>query len=133
MLRGLRELVRRRNLFSVGIPLIILLSAAQVSAADPLPWGPNTSYAKGTQVTFSSITYACQQAHTSVVGWEPPITPALWQRPTPTTLGPWTSQTIYPVNTKVTYSGLPYTCIQGHNSVSTWTPPATPALWKCSD
>src|SRR5690348_9429324 len=46
-------------------------------------WAPNTAYAVGAQVTYQDSThpnhlYQCQQAHTSLVGWEPPNTPALW-------------------------------------------------------
>lgn len=41
-------------------------------------WAPNTAYAVGTQVTYGGATYQCIQAHTSLVGWEPPNTPALW-------------------------------------------------------
>src|SRR5260370_26196743 len=38
---------------------------------------------------FNGVEYKCIQAHTSLVGWEPPNVPALWQRvsvpsPTPT-------------------------------------------------
>jgi len=40
---------------------------------------PGVSYAVGNQVTYSAATYSALQAHTSQVGWEPPITPALWK------------------------------------------------------
>jgi hypothetical protein len=43
-------------------------------------WAPNTAYAVGARVTYSSVNYQCLQAHTSIVSWEPPNTPALWQR-----------------------------------------------------
>ncbi|MGI5499040.1 alpha-lytic protease prodomain-containing protein [Lentzea sp. CA-135723] len=43
-------------------------------------WAPYTSYGTGAQVTYEGATYRVIQPHTSVPGWEPPNTPALWQR-----------------------------------------------------
>jgi hypothetical protein len=43
-------------------------------------WAPNTWYAVGATVTYGGASYRCIQAHTSLVGWEPPNVPALWQR-----------------------------------------------------
>ncbi|MAT51131.1 MAG: hypothetical protein CMK32_08110 [Porticoccaceae bacterium] len=49
----------------------------------PLPaldeWAPNTSYVIGDERTYNGTTYRCIQAHTSIVGWQPPNVPALWQ------------------------------------------------------
>jgi hypothetical protein len=47
---------------------------AQCAAA----WAPNTPYALNATVSYGGRNYRCQQAHTSLVGWEPPNTPALW-------------------------------------------------------
>jgi endoglucanase Acf2 len=41
-------------------------------------WAANTTYATGTIVTYNGARYRCLQAHTSLVGWEPPNVPALW-------------------------------------------------------
>jgi hypothetical protein len=43
-------------------------------------WAPNTFYSVGATVTYGGASYRCLQAHTSLVGWEPPNVPALWQR-----------------------------------------------------
>lgn len=43
-------------------------------------WAPNVAYAVGAQVTYGGASYRCVQGHTSLVGWEPPNTAALWQR-----------------------------------------------------
>lgn len=43
-------------------------------------WAPNTAYSVGSQVTYGGATYRCIQAHTSLVGWEPPNTASLWQK-----------------------------------------------------
>jgi chitinase len=42
-------------------------------------WVPNHAYAVGDVVTYNGHTYKCIQAHMSLVGWEPPNVPALWQ------------------------------------------------------
>src|SRR6266545_1563510 len=46
----------------------------------PSTWAPGVHYAIGAVVTFQGARFRCIQAHTSQVGWEPPIVPALWQR-----------------------------------------------------
>ncbi|GAA3580320.1 M4 family metallopeptidase [Nonomuraea rosea] len=43
-------------------------------------WQTYTAYAVGQTVTYQGVSYRCRQAHTSLPGWEPPNTPALWQR-----------------------------------------------------
>ncbi|HEY2794113.1 MAG TPA: glycosyl hydrolase family 18 protein, partial [Micromonosporaceae bacterium] len=42
-------------------------------------WVANHAYKIGDLVTYQGHTYKCLQAHTSLVGWEPATTPALWQ------------------------------------------------------
>jgi chitinase len=43
-------------------------------------WAPNVAYTVGTRVSYNGINYQCRQNHTSLVGWEPPNVPALWQQ-----------------------------------------------------
>ncbi|MFD0587371.1 lytic polysaccharide monooxygenase [Paenibacillus sp. GCM10027627] len=43
------------------------------------PWAPNTAYAVNALVSYNGATYKCIQAHTSLAGWQPSATPALWQ------------------------------------------------------
>jgi len=114
-----------RLLLSVAL---LALSIAYVSrgAAQTsyLTWQPNVAYKIGDQVTYQDSThpnhrFKCQQAHTSLVGWEPPNTPALWidegaygssPTNTPTTLAsntptttpkPTSTNTPKPANTNV--------------------------------
>lgn len=57
--------------------------APQPPTPTPAPggtWAAWTSYAVGAQVTYGGATYRCRQAHTALPGWEPPNTPALWER-----------------------------------------------------
>ncbi|GAA0543961.1 hypothetical protein GCM10010172_26890 [Paractinoplanes ferrugineus] len=41
-------------------------------------WAPYTAYSAGQVVTYGGKRYQCRQSHTSLPGWEPPTTPALW-------------------------------------------------------
>ena len=42
-------------------------------------WVANHAYAIGDRVSYAGHNYQCIQAHTSLVGWEPPNVPALWK------------------------------------------------------
>ena len=58
------------------------LSAANGNAravSAPL-WTAGTAYSVGQVVSYGSplYTYTCRQAHTALLGWEPPNVPALW-------------------------------------------------------
>lgn len=57
-------------------------------------WAPNTAYAVNALVTYNARDYKALQAHTSLVGWEPPNVPALWQD-----LGPTSGATATPTKT----------------------------------
>jgi hypothetical protein len=50
------------------------------TATGTTTWAPNVAYAVNAQVSYAGLNYKCLQAHTSLVGWEPPNVPALWQR-----------------------------------------------------
>jgi hypothetical protein len=43
-------------------------------------WVAGHAYKVGDVVTYNGVQYRCLQAHTSIVTWEPPNVPALWQR-----------------------------------------------------
>ncbi|GKU78832.1 lytic polysaccharide monooxygenase [Paenibacillus sp. L3-i20] len=55
----------------------VTVTTAQVSAATP--WAANTAYAVNALVSYNGVTYKCLQPHTSLTGWEPSTTAALWQ------------------------------------------------------
>lgn len=42
-------------------------------------WAAGVAYKVGDKVSYGGKVYTCWQAHTSLVGWEPVLTPALWQ------------------------------------------------------
>lgn len=58
--------------------LLVCLTSAVMAQAVP-NWAPNTSYSVGALVMYNGVEYRCIQAHTSLVGWEPAVVPALWQ------------------------------------------------------
>ena len=72
-----------------GIVMVLILSVwiagflglgKQPASAQTVPaWQPYTDYAVGDLVIYNGQTYQALQAHTSLPGWEPPNTPALWQ------------------------------------------------------
>jgi len=59
--------------------LLILFIATTASSQTAPAWQPNQTYAVNQLVTFGGQTYKCLQGHTSIVTWEPPNVPALWQ------------------------------------------------------
>jgi chitinase len=54
-------------------------TTAPTSTGTGTTWVAGHAYKVGDQVTYAGISYKCLQAHTSLVGWEPPNVPALWQ------------------------------------------------------
>ncbi|GGT36521.1 serine protease [Streptomyces atratus] len=43
-------------------------------------WAAGSLYNAGDRVTYGGVMYRCLQAHSAIVGWEPPNVPALWER-----------------------------------------------------
>ena len=41
-------------------------------------WAAYQPYTAGDVATYANRRYRCRQSHTSLPGWEPPNTPALW-------------------------------------------------------
>lgn len=41
-------------------------------------WAAGVAYEAGVRVRYNEKLYRCEQAHTSQIGWEPPVVPALW-------------------------------------------------------
>lgn len=62
-----------------GMTNSIVASAAYTISSAQQAWAPNVAYKPGDTVTYNGKTYKCVQPHTSLLGWEPPAVPALWQ------------------------------------------------------
>ena len=69
----------RRGLRAAPLCLALVILGAFATLAHAAEWAPNTAYSAGTFVTYQGPSYKCLQSHTSLVGWEPPNAPALWQ------------------------------------------------------
>jgi len=99
-------------------------------------WSPGVFYDTDALAMYAGTEYVCIQAHVSQVGWEPPSAITLWRLSGPPTQE-WQPYTQYTGDNTagsgngdvVTYGGNTYRCLQTHNSIPTWTPPAVPALW----
>ncbi|MFJ1703834.1 M28 family peptidase [Kitasatospora sp. NPDC088346] len=44
--------------------------------------------------------------------------------------GTWAADTVYRAGDVVTYNGVSYRCLQGHQAQTGWEPPVVPALWQ---
>nr|WP_042192873.1 lytic polysaccharide monooxygenase [Kibdelosporangium sp. MJ126-NF4] len=55
-------------------------STQQQPPAAATDWKPDTYYPLGAEVTYQGTRYRIIQRHTSLTGWEPTATPALWQK-----------------------------------------------------
>lgn len=64
----------------LGLAVIFsVLSFSIPASAEPYPaWTAGTTYKIGDIVSYNGGNYQCIQGHTALVGWEPPIVPALW-------------------------------------------------------
>jgi hypothetical protein len=90
-------------------------------------WAPNVQYSAGDGASFEGLDYECRQAHTSQVGWEPPVVYALWARINAGAT--WAPQVLYQTGDEVVYQAVGYRALQGHQSQPGWEPPNVPALW----
>lgn len=71
-------------------------------------WYSGIAYLAGERVRYEGKLYSCEQSHTSQVGWEPPVTPALWTEVAePGEIDVWKqptgAQDSYRIGTKVWY------------------------------
>jgi photosystem II stability/assembly factor-like uncharacterized protein len=103
--------------------------------ASAAPWSSTTTYQAKNLVTFGGFTYEARQGSTGFAPTLPNASPpdstlALWEIITPCGITPWLDETHYQVGSMVTFQGTTYTCIQDNAALSTWTPVATPALWR---
>ncbi|MEK4355766.1 glycosyl hydrolase family 18 protein [Paenibacillus sp. FSL M7-1455] len=73
------KLIRKFLPLLMMVVLVVGLAPSIAAAADRGAWAPNVAYAVNDTVTYSGSTYKAIQPHTSLVGWEPPNVPALWQ------------------------------------------------------
>lgn len=96
--------------------------------SDTLSWIENEEVQKDWYRMYGGFKWKCLQSHMTLIGWEPPNLPALWNKVVVTQ--EWTYPVAYKVNDIVTYLNKTYRCIQAHTSNVSWTPTATlNVLW----
>ncbi len=116
----------------VGMPL----ARAQTESAPPgegvAAWQERVNYAAGNRAVFDGQLFEVIEAHHSLLGWEPPNVPALWQvpAPDPEAQAEWLLQTAYVVGSEVTHDGTVFRAIQAHTAYAGYEPPSVPALWE---
>lgn len=132
---------KRLSLFLKVLSLLVILAVfisttfppLQASAASRGAWAPNTAYAVNDNVTYNGSTYTCLQAHTSIVGWEPPVVPALWAQggggTPPTTPPPANGVTFY---ADINYGGAAITLGVGNYTLSQLNAAGIPNDWMSS-
>ena len=98
-------------------------------------WEKDTDYAKGIRVQYDRTLYRCDQTHTSQVGWEPPMVPALWTEvPRPGEIPVWKqptgAQDAYMTGDKVHYPTKDDPVYESVIDGNIWSPDAYPAGWE---
>lgn len=95
-------------------------------------WQVGTTYRRGDLVQYNGIVWECRQDHPSMAGRQPPGNYALWQRPTPTGIGPtpWTDQTHYLRGADVSHNGSTWEALAEHVSQPDWKPGMVPTIWR---
>lgn len=104
------------------LPILTDEQAETVTGMYP-EWEVDISYAAGERIKYNSKLYRCVQAHTSQIGWEPPVTPALWVRTVPDGdipdwVQPTGAQDAYNTGDKVKHNG------------STWVSDVDANVWE---
>src|SRR5690242_6210522 len=64
----------------LSLVLNVIGAGAAPARADRGPWAPGMALAVNDTVTYGGCTYKVLQAHTTLAGWEPSTTPALFQQ-----------------------------------------------------
>jgi len=66
---------KQETWFPRNVPALFVL----VQPEGATEWEAGAAYEVGDIRTFEGVEYRCIQAHTSIVGWEPPNVPNLWE------------------------------------------------------
>ena len=90
-------------------------------------WYSGIAYLAGERVRYEGKLYRCEQSHTSQVGWEPPVTPALWTEVAepgeiPVWKQPTGAQDAYNTGDKVWYPEKDTTVYVSTIDANTWPP-----------
>jgi len=95
---------------------------------DALQWIVGEQVKVGWFREYNGVRYECIQAHMTVEGQTPDVTPALWN--VVQTSNEWTVGVDYKVGDEIYYNGNTYKCLQAHTAQIGWEPDRVPALWQ---
>lgn len=94
-------------------------------------WQEGIEVSVGDRYQYSGVLYRVVQAHTTMDGWTPDVTPALWVVVSldewPEFVQPTGSHDAYNKGDKVTFNGERYICLM---DACTWSPSDYPAAWE---
>lgn len=104
---------------------------SNVSATGLYPALPTSGALKAGEVySYNGGMVVVEQDHNRTI-YTPEETPALFSVYRANTEGmEWVANEQVIVGDERTYGGKNYICLQSHQTLSTWTPDVTPALWK---
>ena len=117
--------------------LLPILTDEQAEAVTNMypEWAADTAYAEGVRVQYDGKLYRCVQPHTSQVGWEPPVTPAMWVRTAPegeipVWVQPTGAQDAYNEGDKVHYPDADGPVYVSLIDANVYSPEAYPQGWR---
>lgn len=94
-------------------------------------WAPDLSVKKDERYQYNGTLYRVVQDHTTMEGWTPDETPALWVvvslEEWPEFVQPTGAHDAYNTGDKVTYNGAHYVC---KTDGCVWSPDDYPAAWE---
>lgn len=115
------------ELAASSLPDITALSGVQLF---PM-WAPDLSVKKDERYQYNGALYRVVQDHTTMEGWTPDKTPALWVKVSldewPEFVQPTGAHDAYNTGDKVTYNGAHYVC---KTDGCVWSPDDYPAAWE---
>lgn len=95
-------------------------------------WIPGEQVALNATRTYLTITYKCLQAHQTQIGWEPNVTPALWQvvqAAIPVWVQPTGAHDAYNIGDRVHFPTINDAVYESKINANVWSPIVYPAGW----
>ena len=101
---------------------------------DTLEWVPNEGVKIGWIRIYNGIPYECIQAHMTLEGWTPDVTPALWQEDTGDEVLVWVqpagAHDAYNIGDQVYFPTVNDSIYESVINANVWSPTAYPAGWR---
>lgn len=98
-----------------------------------LEWIPNEQVEIGYVRTYNEVEYECIQSHMTLNGWEPDVTPALWQEVVegiPVWVQPTGAHDAYDIGDQVHFPTIDDPVYESLINDNVWSPTVYPAGWS---